>query len=327
MKIAAYTSVNAAYLTVARIIAKSVKKHHPEWDFILLFNDSTPDNICWEDEPFDKVVFSEWLNVETDWRKWAYGYSVIEFCTATKGVMGEYLFDKMGYDALVYLDPDTVVFSRLEEVVDILKSEKADVILTPHITDREYDDEAVHSHEMAALKHGTFNLGFYAIANRKHGREYLRWWSERLLKYAQIDFNKGLFTDQKWCNLAPYLFEGIEVLVDRAYNTATWNMTNRQIELSNDGEWQVNGKPLRFYHFSGFGNDFAWADKELARFGAKMDGLRALWSLYKELYKENYISEKMDWKWGTTSYGKNINNEMRKIMAEKNILNPYDEVF
>lgn len=325
MKTAVYTSVNAAYLTVARIIAKSVKEHHPEWDFILLFNDNTPDNICWEDEPFDKVVFAEWLDVDEDWRHWAYKYSVIEFCTATKGVMGEFLFDKMGYEALVYLDPDTVVFSRLEEIVEILESKKADVILTPHLTDREYDDDAIHSHEMAALKHGTFNLGFFAIANRENGRKYLRWWSERLLKYAYIDFEKGIFTDQKWCNLAPYLFDGIKVLTDRAYNTATWNMTNRHITKDFDGNWMVNYKPLRFYHFSGFGNDFSWADKELARFGSQMDGLRELWSLYKDLYNKNYISEKMPWKWGFTSDGKAITPAMRKVISSRKNLNPYDE--
>jgi len=327
MKIVSYTSVTASYLPVARIVAKSVKEIHPEWDFVLLFNDETPEEVRWEDEPFDHVVFAEWLNVKKDWKKFAFDYSVIEFCTATKGAMGEYLFDELGYDALVYMDPDTVMFSRLDEVTEAFKTQSADVILTPHITDREYEDEAIWSHEMAALKHGTFNLGFYAIANTKNGREYLSWWADRLLKYAHIDFDKGLFTDQKWANLAPYIFDGVEVFRYRTYNTATWNMTNRHITQSDDGTWLVNDEPLRFYHFSGFGHDFAWADRELATFGSTMDGLRKLWSQYKDLYQANLLSNEVEWKWGHTFSGDPISAEMRVKARQTENINPFEEIY
>lgn len=327
MRIACYTSVTASYLPVARIVAKSVKAIHPEWDFYLLFNDKTPEFIRWEDEPFDHVIFAEWLDIKHEWRQWAYNYSVIEFCTATKGAMGNYLFDQLGYDALVYMDPDTVLFSRLEEVLDVFENEKADVILTPHLTNREYTADAIWSHEMAALKHGTFNLGFYAIANRPNGRKYLDWWADRLVDYAHIDFDRGLFTDQKWCNLAPYLFEGIEVFTYRTYNIATWNMTNRNVSRADDGTWLVNGDPLRFYHFSGFGHDFAWADRELATFGSQMDDLRQLWSFYRQQYELHTLPEEVSWKWGHSNCGEPITDRMRNAARELAPLNPYDEIY
>lgn len=326
MRIAAYTSVNSAYLPNARIAANSVRKIHPEWDFILLFNDHTPDFIRWEDEPFDDVIFSEWLDVPTEWRRWAFDYSVVEFCTATKGLMAEFLFDKLNYDAVIYLDPDTMLFSRLEEVLEAIEGEKADVILTPHLTDREFTENAIRSHEMAALKHGTFNLGFYAIANRKNGRKYLKWWAERLAKYAHIDFERGLFTDQKWANLAPYIFDGVEVFTYRTYNVATWNMTNRNITYE-DGKWLVNDEPLRFYHFSGFGNDFAWADLELGTFGSGMKELRKLWLMYKDLYKENELHGDVIWKWGHNCIGHPINTQMRQKARTNQCLNPYESIW
>jgi len=324
MKIAAYTSLTGAYLPNGRILANSIKEIHPEWDVVLLFNDRTPPDIRWEDEPFDRVVFAEWLPIGRPWLRWAHDYSVIEFCTATKGVMAEYLFDTFGYDAVVYLDPDTLVVSRFQEVEQILAEAVHDVILTPHLTDPESEPYAIWSHEMAALKHGTFNLGFYVIANRPRGRAYLRWWAERLVDHSHINFNLGLFTDQKWANLAPYMFEGIHVMTDRAYNVATWNMTNRVIGQSEAGNWTVNGNPLRFYHFSGFGNDFAWADSELANLAAGKDDLKNLWDHYKELYDLYALdSPAPPWFWGERPDGRSVTPQMRTAARETKVLNPY----
>jgi len=306
-------------------MAKSVKRHHPDWDLVLLLNDRAPPNFRWEGEPFDEIIYAEWLPVSNSWKRWAYGYSVVEFCTATKGTMTEFLFDRMGYDYVVYLDPDTMVFSPLREVHDLLEQNAADVILTPHVTDPEIDDAAIQSHEMAALKHGTFNLGFFGIANRTDGRKYLSWWTDRLLRYSHIDFEKGLFTDQKWSNLAPYMFNAIKVLTDRAYNVATWNTTGRPIEFRNGTNWFVDGKELRFYHFSGFGRDFEWADREVEAFGSSSSALKDLWSLYKEQYAANSaVAGLVPWRWGHDAFGRAITPEMRENAATLDLLDPYE---
>ena len=297
----AFTSITMSYLPNARILARSVKETHPEWRFILLLNDIPPESVNWATEPFDEVFYAHWLPIP-NFRQWAFGYNVVELCTATKGPMALHIVERYGPDAVVYLDPDTVVFSRLEEMCELLRDH--DVILTPHLTDPEVEIEQIESHEIAALKHGTFNLGFFAVANRPRGRAFLEWWAKRLLAYAHIDFNRGLFTDQKWCNLVPYIFPGVHVLVDRAYNVATWNMARRQIGRDVDGRWLVNGRQVRFYHFSGFGNDFAWADLELRRFAAELPYLRELWNHYKDLYRESSAGvDPSPWYWGHFANG------------------------
>lgn len=324
MKVAAFTSLTTAYLPNGRILAKSTKEFHPEWDFFLLFNDRTPTQIKWHEEPFDEVVFAEWLDVKKNWYDFAYFYSVIEFCTATKGAMAQYLFN-LGYDAVVYLDPDICLFSPLLEVIDLLGNCEANVILTPHITDIENTVEAIESHEIAALKHGTFNLGFFAVANRGSGQEYIRWWTDRLINYSHIDFNSGLFTDQKWCNIAPYIFENVHVLRDRSYNVATWNMTNRSLSRRESGEWLVNEKPLRFYHFSGFGHDFAWANRELELFGQSGQPLQELWNIYKDLYRQNSLTFKAPaWHWGVDRHRRTIDSHLRLRANQSAWLNPYE---
>jgi hypothetical protein len=303
-----FTSATASYLPNARILAKSLADVHPDWWFVLLFNDVVPDGINWAKEPFDEVFFAHWLPIP-QFRRWAFGQNVVEFCTATKGMMATHLLDDRHPEAVIYLDPDTVVFSPLTEVLQML--EEHDIILTPHLTDPEVDEDedAIESHEIAALKHGTFNLGFLALSHREHASRYLHWWTNRLLKFSQIDFERGLFTDQKWCNLVPYLFEGVHVLTDRAYNVATWNMRNRLIRREEGNRWIVNGRPLRFYHFSGFGHDFAWADRELQMFDDGGGDLKLLWEYYKQLCLENSNGTPPPWHWGQFVNGIPITQE------------------
>jgi len=308
-----YTSATASYLPNARILAKSIAEIHPDWRFVLLFNDITPPEVNWSREIFHDVYFSHWLPIP-DFKRWAFDRNVVEFCTGTKGLMAQHLFRRFDAEFAIYLDPDTVVFSPLTELVDLLDDHS--VILTPHLTDPETGAEAVESHEVAALKHGTFNLGFFAIANNNQGHAYLNWWAARVRDYSYIDFQRGIFTDQKWANLAPYMFDGIHVLCDKAYNVATWNIKNRRVRKSSLGEWTVNGNPLRFYHFSGFGNNFDWADQELARFDEPNSDLRSLWQLYKSLYKANSSTRSRPWHWGNFANGLPITAADRKRYAQ-----------
>lgn len=323
-----YTSINGAYLANARLLAQSVKKHHPEWNFVLLYNDANDVSINWNTEPFDEILFAHKLPFK-NFRSWAFKYNVVELCTAVKGVAAQYLFDVKGADKVIYLDPDTIVFSKLDEITNLLNKHIA--ILTPHITDAENSEAGIFSHEMAALKHGTFNLGFYAFNNTKESRIFLDWWAYRIQHYAYADFEKGLFTDQKWCNLAPYLFDNIHILAKRNYNVATWNINNRKITFENN-QWFVNNELLKFYHFSGFGKNFYWADRELNIFTEPDDPLRNLWQWYKDVYTLNKNLNKSNWYWGKYENGEKIEQIHRQIYRENEDLqqkypNPYNNHF
>jgi hypothetical protein len=275
-------------------------------------------------------MFAEWLPIPRPWLRFAYGYSVIEFCTATKGAMAQHLLRTLGYDAVVYFDPDTCVFSPLPEILEILQRGEAEVILTPHLTDAERDDdgEGIWSHEISALKHGVFNLGFFVIKNGARGLKILDWWEQRLLDYSHIDFPYGTFTDQKWMNLAPYLFESVHILLDRAYNVATWNTKGRTIDRTENSIWTVNGRPLRFYHFSGFGNNFFWSKRELMIFGREGDRTGELWQCYEEWFnaqKAESVSGRASapWRWSVDAFGRTIDKEMRKALLRPEVVDPF----
>lgn len=106
--------------------------------------------------------------------------------------------------------------------------------------------------EMASLIFGVFNLGFLGIRNDAEGRRFSAWWRDRLLRYCHDDRPRGLFTDQKWVNLAPCFFDRIRILRSPAFNVATWNISQRRASGSIAEGITVNGEPLGFYHFSGF---------------------------------------------------------------------------
>ena len=110
------------------------------------------------------------------------------------------------------------------------------------------------------------------------GRRFASWWSQRLEKYCHDDLPRGLFTDQKWVDLAPCFFDGVKILRSPAFNVATWNIANRKATGSLEEGIFVNGEPLGFYHFSGF--DSGDQITMLSRYGADSPVLYALRDWY-----------------------------------------------
>jgi hypothetical protein len=57
--------------------------------------------------------------------------------------------------------------------------------------------------------------------------------------------------EQRWLDLAPALFDGVEILRDSAYNVGHWNLPERRITVL-DGAVLVDAKPCRLFRFSGY---------------------------------------------------------------------------
>ena len=66
-----------------------------------------------------------------------------------------------------------------------------------------------------------------------------------------MDIKNGIFVDQSWVDLVPSLFSKTYILRDPGYNVAYWNIAQREIERR-EVEYLVNGRPLAFFHYSGF---------------------------------------------------------------------------
>jgi hypothetical protein len=241
-----FTSASFAYLDRIRVLVATLRRHHPDWIFWLCLSDREPPGFVFDRESIDHVVRIEELGVP-NLPGWIFQHDVVELCTAVKGLMLRRLLDG-GADKVIFLDPDIAVFGRLDEAVELL--DRHDIVLTPHQLAPDERGPFVVRNEIASLKHGTYNLGFLAVANRDEGQRFASWWRDRLIDYCFRDIPNGLFTDQRWCDLAPGFFPSLHILRHPGYNVARWNLTTRQITIEEDGSIRAAGEPLTFYHFT-----------------------------------------------------------------------------
>lgn len=309
-----YTSITANYLPKARVLAESIKKHCPGVMFHLVISDDLPEGFDLEQENFDTIIFAEDFKVD-NFKQWVFGHRVVELCTAVKGLALEYIFETHGADKVFYFDPDMALFDTLDELSSELDEHA--VVLTPHQTEPETSDEAIIDNELCSLRFGVFNLGFVGVANRPEGRRFAQWWRDRLLKYCHDDHPRGLFTDQKWVNLAPCYFDDLKVLRKPIFNVATWNITHRELAGTIDGEITVNGLPLCFYHFSGF--DSGGQESMLKKYGKKNQTLWDLRNWYIEQCDKNQQQElgKLDSKYAFFDDGSKIEDKQRLCYRER----------
>lgn len=267
----AFTSVASNYIPKARVLARSLKRFHPDWRFHLVLSDAIPPSFCLDQEPFDAVITIDDLCLRNP-EQWLFMHSLVEAGTGVKGFAIAKLLDQPDCNGVFYFDPDIVVLSRLDDLQSALDS--ASILLTPHLTEPETETEAILDNELSVLRHGIYNLGFLGVKASAEGRRFAAWWRDRLYDYCYDDIPRGIFTDQRWADLAPAYFSECRILRDPIYNVCTWNLTHRRVEGRLRDGLTVNGRPVAFYHFSGF--DSGAQQAMLDKYGASMPGLYEL---------------------------------------------------
>ncbi len=233
------------YLAFGAALGVSVLRHHPDATFTIWLLDSG------EHPPVPAEIrlrpITELFEGEALAELGVY-YDILELATAVKPRCFQAHFAETA-PAVVYIDPDILLFRPLSEIFDLLDA-GAQGVLTPHIMaplprDGEKPDD------LELLQSGIYNLGFLALAADPESDTLLDWWWGWLETHCFSGKHTGVFTDQKWMNFAPLFWPRLAVLRDTSYNIAYWNLTQRCLERDRDG-WTVNAAPLTFFHFSGF---------------------------------------------------------------------------
>jgi lipopolysaccharide biosynthesis glycosyltransferase len=256
-----FTSVTSNYIPKAKVLAESVKKFHPDFCFHLILSDHVPKQFSEEDNNyFDSIITVEDLPIP-NLKSWIFKHDIVELCTAVKAISFQEIARRYECEKIIYLDPDTVVFSKLDELVSCL--DEFSIVLTPHFCLPQTTEESISHYEISALKHGVYNLGFLAVRLSDEGINFINWWNDRLLNFCYDEIARGLFTDQKWIDFVPVFFTNVCILKKSNYNVAIWNLTQRKISGSVSQEIFVDDLPLVFYHFTGFDNkvDIAMFEK------------------------------------------------------------------
>lgn len=245
-----FTSITTSYLPKARVLAETLKRCNPDATMHLVMADDLPKDFYLEKEDFDYVWKAEDFIITENNKKWFFIHSVVELCTAIKGAAAIHILDQTKASEIVYLDPDIGVFGNLSPLSAML--DESSVLLTPHQIKPAVSTRGIVDEEICSLKHGVYNFGFFAVKNDENGREFLNWWNDRLMSFCYDDIPNGLFTDQKWGDLIPALFGYTKIIREPEYNVATWNLATRKVTGNEVEGWKVNGRPLKFYHFTGF---------------------------------------------------------------------------
>lgn len=240
-----FTICSKNLLGYAKTWTQSVKKHHPDSDVFVFL----ADRLLGPEEGLEELnIITLEEHGGSVYRDMMFKYNITEFNTSIKPFCFLYLFEKYQRGAdVVYMDPDTWVYSPLVEMKELFAS-GADCVLTPHMTEpMGFGDLS----DRSLLRYGTYNFGFVAIKNTDANEEVVCWWADELKEHCVIDFENGLFVDQKYGDLFPSFFAKAGILRHPGYNIAYWNLFSRTLLREKNNEITVNGESLRFLHFSG----------------------------------------------------------------------------
>lgn len=243
MKTGCFTICSRNYLAYALTLRDSLLAAEPGLDFRIFLADAPLE----EPAPDGVQIIPVTELGAAEMQEMAFRYSVTEFNTAVKPFCFDYMFDRAGFDAVIYLDPDIRLYAPMQKMHAAL-AEGASCVLTPHIRAPLPDD--LSPTDIDLMRSGTFNLGFAAFANKPEARAFITWWKKKLCRHCRVDLANGLFVDQRFVDFAPSFLEDLTILRDPGYNVAYWNLANRPVKQHAAG-WTAGGSPLVFFHFSG----------------------------------------------------------------------------
>lgn len=317
MTIHVYTSFTFSYLSRARVLAESLRRHHPDWVIWAAITDLAPEGLAFDlaREPFDHVLWTKDLFGETA-ESWLFGHDIVEACTAVKGRVLDHLLAQPDCEMVFYFDPDIALFAPVDGMVAALRAPGSSILLTPHQLEPDDNDQAIRDNEIGSLGYGVFNLGFIAVRADETGRRFAAWWAARLAKWCRDDLPAGLFTDQKWCNLIPCFFDGVQISRDPGCNVASWNLSRRKVEITRSGEILVNGTPLRFYHFTKMG---PVGDVMTQRYAGSDSSVYEIWAWYKRAVAqaEDPAIPPRWWHYGHFADGREISRPIRHLYRDR----------
>ena len=313
-----FTSICENYAHKARTLAESVKKNIPDARFLVCLTErSVSEGMrC---PYFDEVILSKdmW---EGNFNRFIYKHAIVEASTAVKGQFFKYLLAAYPEEKqFVYLDPDCYVYSDFTELKETLKTRP--IVVCPHILHPGNIDM-----ELSSTAHGVYNLGFLAVNHSEEAQRFINWWAERLYLFCYDDIQRGIFTDQKWIDLAPCFFD-VEICKHHGYDFATWSLMDCQMTKEN-GKYYIRGDELRFIHFSGYGRMLNKCMDDWLPEGPHP--FRELAEEYSKLHEKNNSDKISQTPWSYACYysGEKIDDKLRtKYRSDYDLMFSIDDPF
>jgi hypothetical protein len=241
------TVATRATLPAARVIAGSLARWNPGIPCAVLLADEERGALDPARERFDLV---RWNDLDTGgarrdtWLRFRHDEHALA-CAATPFLLAHLL--GRGFDRVLFLKSESLVTGDLGPL--FARLERASILLTPHLLAPLAGDAAAER-ELEVLLAGAYNGGVLGIASGENARRFLAWWSERVALDCRHAVAEGLHFEQRWLDLVPSYFEGVEVVHEPGANVGHWALPERRI-VHEAGAYTAAGEPLRVFRASG----------------------------------------------------------------------------
>lgn len=282
----AFTICSNNYLAHAKTLGDSFLEYHPDIKFIIGLVDKFNPEIDYSFFSNFEIILVEDVFV-SNFASLNNKYNITELNTAVKPAYLHHIFQKHDADKVIYIDPDVMVTSSLDEVFDAL--DLKNIVITPHMCSP-IDDEFAPT-DYHVLAGGVYNLGFIGLSDYERVKTFINWWHDRVVKFGYDNPRKGMFFDQLWINYVPCFFDNYYIVKHLGYNMANWNLHERTITYHDSSGYIVNNNiPLRFFHFSSYkfyNSDVICGYQTRFDFNSRPDLLPLFDNYHKKLIENN----------------------------------------
>ncbi|HUN01727.1 MAG TPA: hypothetical protein PLS00_02630 [Niabella sp.] len=125
-----------------------------------------------------------------------------------------YLLQTLKSKKIIYLDASPINSMLLEKIETSLN--QYSVCLVPKMTKPATEKSSVIEQEIRALREGSFDFSIFGIKNDEQGKRFAYWWKQRIIVHCYQNDERGIYFEQKWCNLVPVIFDNVCIIRDSA---------------------------------------------------------------------------------------------------------------
>jgi hypothetical protein len=255
MSVHVVTLATAPTLPQARVLARSVHAHEPDWSVTVALVGGSPQALAAE-EPFEVVAASDVIGPDLPGLVQHHSGHDLFALLAPRLLLW---CCAQGRVPALHLAPTTWVCGPLDPVRAAL--ERQGSVLVPRAAGTLPDDGLDPSH-LRLIEEGRLASGFIGVDGSEQSREFLQWWSQRLsdtLSHFGLDSSPRVEPDdRRWAHqfldLAPARF-GAAALDDPGCNLSMWNLHQHSLERREEGIVVDGQVPLRFLDLAGFEPD------------------------------------------------------------------------
>ncbi len=196
-KLAVATVVAKSFLSLARVLADSFRRYHPETPFFVLLSDEVDGYFDPASEPFQVLRLGD-LGIP-DLARFRFHYTRQELMYAATPYLLTHLLEQ-GFSGAAFLKQESLVVGELTPVLELLG--RRSIVLTPHLLEPLCGEEGIER-ELNILQSGVYNVGFLGVSATPTGRAFLTWWRERLFEHCRHEVPRGIHFEQRWLDLVP----------------------------------------------------------------------------------------------------------------------------